>query len=220
MFKYVLKSWKTCKQSQQCALFISNLSRLSSIVQPQEWFKSARASRTWQVVDDGMSERTNWRAKWSRGGLKLLTGSQQGHIHKACQSSVFTHLICANSTSFALCLLTLHLNLDLHLCTYRWHNVWICCIHLYFYLWPLFTSPSLLPADGQMDGTADLTLTFLLTLLSSTSLLRLAGNLSVVRLLADPDALRGHLLKSVKTNTFPNPSCSSIHSQWALSLCV
>lgn len=126
---------------------------------------------------------------------------------------VFTHLTCANSKSFALCLLTLYLNLDWHFCTYCWHNVWIFCSHLYFYLCPLFTSPSLLPADGQMDGTADLTLTFLLTQLRSTSLLRLAGELSLARLLADPDALRGHLLKAVMANTFPNPSCSSIHSQ-------
>ncbi len=64
MFKYVLKSWKACKQSQQCALFISNLSRLSSIVQPQEWFKSARGSRTWQVVGDEMSERAQIR-EWN-----------------------------------------------------------------------------------------------------------------------------------------------------------
>lgn len=87
-----------------------------------------------------------------------------------------------------------------------WHNVWIFFVYLYFYLRPLTCSPSLLPADGQMDGTADLTLTFLLTQLRITSLLRLAGEVSTNVATCRPDTLWGHLLKAVTANNFPNLS--------------
>lgn len=150
-----------------------------------------------------------WVGQFSEAECILNWGSQQGHVHKAFQSGVFSHTSLAQTQHALLCVFWHFTLIAFRLAS--WRNIWIFCVftcvpHL------LYPKPlARLWTDGRQGRPHSHLSAHSAPLHFSAPISRWAEHGA-----ATCKALQGHLLKAVTSNALPNPFCPSIHSQWAL----